>query len=253
MLTVRGAVEGMDVVDKIDRARRTVRARTGRLAVGVGLVVGLAACGGGPDFETFPPATTVAKPPTTAPAPAVTEPAAIEIAEPAPAESAAPTTAAPATDPPVPTTSLEQSIREGFAATQAAFIACSEKPAGCDVRAQVLEGSSAFRPFQDVFVEQAASGLVVRVVPEFNYYVVESIAVKPSRNAATLTACIVDGNWLMQNAGTPDDPADDILVDDDLASYRMDFELASTPDGWRITGTTLLERWEVENQCGPQQ
>jgi hypothetical protein len=201
-----------------------------------------AGCGDGkPKFDTFPAdtsvgAATTSPPPTTATAVATTTPAPSTIAN--PAETAAP---------PPPTTTLEESALEGFGGIRAALSNCAELPTACDPSSFALIDSPEYGRVKELIDGWVRDGVVVRTVAELDYDVIESVVLGVDQRSATVTACVVDGSWLMDSAGTPTDPSDDILIDDGLSSLRAVISIALTPEGWRSTNSTVTDKWSGEN------
>jgi hypothetical protein len=91
--------------------------------------------------------------------------------------------------------------------------------------------------------------LMVRVVPELTYVVVDHVEVLgPDR--VVITLCEADGSWQMDRRGTPG-RADDAVWNDQLVSRRATHELVRAGGRWRRRQIVLLDEWRGENRCPP--
>lgn len=60
---------------------------------------------------------------------------------------------------------------------------------------------------------------------------------------ARLTSCVTDDGLVKRQA-------DDVIVDDDLASYRYLVELARLDGGWKVSSETSEVKFEDQSTCG---
>jgi hypothetical protein len=153
----------------------------------------------------------------------------------------------------VPATTLEQSVEEGFRTARATLAACGVSPTNCNPDAYAVPASPEHDRLVKLMEERVREGLVAAEGSGTRYDVIESIEVGADPTSAIVSYCYVDGRWLMVSNGTLDDLSDDILIDDSLTSLRVEQALKLTPAGWRVTETTVLEKWAGENKCGPEQ
>ena len=145
------------------------------------------------------------------------------------------------------TLSIEQDVLAGLAEIEANIRVCLDAPAACDPTTVATQDSPAFASFAEMIASYATDGLVGRDVGR-RRLIVEAVKPSPAGQVAVVEVCSVDGNWLVDPGLSPD-PADDIVVNDAIDSYRVEWSLIRTPDGWRRHSGVTLETWLGEDRC----
>jgi hypothetical protein len=195
----------------------------------------LAACGGGgegsedTDPSTAPTATVSAAPPTTLVAPpVVTDPPVTEspVTEP-------PGTQPPATEPP-PTTldpaALDAQIRADFERTMNLYYECVYEPETCAFDDINAEGSPIAVVLRDAVDELVKNGFRGRRDSGPLSFTVNQVTIVDSETAL-VDACVVDGAVLYE-VGNPDDPVDDIVVNDSLTAADTTWTFVRIGERW---------------------
>jgi hypothetical protein len=212
----------------------------------IGACVALTACGGGADgFETMPTTAWLETTTTSAPveSPLVTSSTSITSTSP-PATTA--TTVAMSVET-TTTLSIEQDVRAGLDEIEANIMLCLTAPLECDPTTIAVINSPVHQYFTELATTYAADGLVVRDVGA-RRQIVESVRVGLDGRSAMVHVCGVDGDWLL-DPGASVDPADDIIVNDDIVSRRTEWLILKTPAGWRRHSGQTLETWLGEDRC----
>ena len=145
------------------------------------------------------------------------------------------------------TLSIEQDVLAGLAEIAANVRVCLDAPPACDPATVATEDSPAFASFAEMIASYASDGLVGRDVAR-GRVIIEAVKPSPAGQVAKVVVCAVDGNWLVDPVLSPD-PVDDIVVNDAIDSYRIEWSLIRTPDGWRRHSGVKLETWLGEDRC----
>ena len=218
----------------------------------IGACVALTACGGDADgFETMPTTawletTPGSSPPIdSSPVPAPTTTSSSPSATTSPITSATPvaTTVVETTT----TLSIEQDVVAGLAEIEANILVCLTAPSECDPTTIAVVNSPVYQYYIELVASYSADGLVVRDVGG-RRQIVESVRVGLDERSAVVRMCSVDGDWLL-DPGATEDSADDIIVNDDINSYRAEWLILKTPTGWRRHSGQSLEAWLGEDRC----
>jgi hypothetical protein len=194
----------------------------------LGLTSALAACGGA--TTTDPPPT----PPSTVET--FVESSVRPTTTSAPASTTEPTAS---TTPPSTTTDdviaqIEADFRRGWEA----FIDCAAFPSECDSTAIAKPGSDAALLIEEEMASLARAGFRARLDTGPRELVFEETFLS-GENQASITTCIIDGTWLV-DPRNDDDPTNDIIVNDELNSYRTEWLLENVGGAWlRIAGKRI--------------
>lgn len=168
--------------------------------------------------------------------------------------TAAPTTTtlAPTTTTLAPTTTVDQRAKviADFDSTLAAFNVCMANPAVCDVSSVAAPGSARFTQLADLFVKLAEHGVRGRPSDQ-DYTDFEDVEIGADPATATLKTCMVDAGVMYDTRGN-DDPSDDVVINDALASTRTTWTLKLISGGWRQASADVISVKRGENQCPPR-
>lgn len=168
------------------------------------------------------------------------------------------TTAAPTTTTPppptttlAPTTTIDQRAKviADFTGLRTAFNACLADPAHCDVSTVAAPNTQRYTDFSTFIAKLDRHGLRGRPGDE-DYTIIEDVRIAANGASATITTCIVDAGVIYDTRGN-NDPADDVVVNDDYFSRRTTWTLQPTNGGWREAGLAVNVERRGDNICPP--
>lgn len=206
----------------------------------------------GPATTNATPAPTVppssAEPGTTAVAVAGEEPPAGDAPVPPVELGHAGATMAPPAPPSPPTTApTRTTLGDAFLDTQNVMWNCATALPDCSVEEFTVPGSQAAQHFASIFDEWVHEGLVLVRSPYVTRAGVMEIELGDDGRSGTVTACVVDGDVLIDPGAGPGGV--DVFVDDAVVTVKVAVGLLLTDAGWRRSTYEVLTRNPGEWPC----
>lgn len=187
------------------------------------------------------------EPPSTTSDVATTEPPLVEQTT---VPSTPPPTDAPTTTPQPETTtpelSKEDQVKADYTTALAARLSCTYNPDTCNYAAVAIPGSP-----MDVQTRQVVQQRVVdnlRGKPGFGDIKVTFESVGFEGDAAFVTICAYDTGVLF-DIQDPENPDDDIVVDDGTSSYRVRWEMQLESGRWLMFEGVQIQRLDEGDLC----
>jgi hypothetical protein len=220
--------------------------RTRRRIAGLALLAALAGCASDATAGELNLGTTSASTSTTV-APSVPVTSAVPVTE-APAPSTTvPATEAPTTTPTTPAVSVEDQVRADYEAARLAREECLYDPVGCDIASIAIPGSPVARNVADTAATYIDSNLrAIRGIGDIKLRVED---VKVVGDSAYVTICAYD-TVVVFDIADPVDPNDDITFNDNLNSFRSEWELRQQSGKWLLFDSRSIDGRIGGDLCG---
>ena len=169
-----------------------------------------------------------------------------------PVVTAAPTTVAEtaATNPPTTTTapmSKEDQVRVDFEAARLARAQCTFDPGSCDYASIAIPGSPMDMRTREVVADRTKQN--VRGKPGAGDVLVRVESVGFEGESAFVTVCTYD-TAILYDIADPQNPDDDIVINDNMDSYRVRWELQLSNDKWLLFTNEGIDELHGGDLCG---
>ncbi len=136
-----------------------------------------------------------------------------------------------------------------FSAGNSAYQRCMVDPARCDTAALARTyAGSALANVRHFVARLRAAHLRVRYPGPDSYYGVVVTAIVNGAGLGSVTECGVDGGVLYQPLD-PANPADDVIVNDQLLSSRDVWAIRLIGGAWRRVSYRNVATWTGVNRC----
>ncbi len=156
-----------------------------------------------------------------------------------------PSTVSPTTVP--PTTVPPSTLVGGFTATQEAAYSCLVTVTICEADEVAVPTGPAHEFFSDLIELYRTNGYEARLQPALSHDTVISSETTADGRGGYVTACSVDGHWIVEPASAPGGL--DTIVNDEIVSRLVQVELRLTEAGWRRWEIVVLGQWPGDTTC----